>query len=71
MKRRTHDLDDLSESTITEAINTIAKQLVNAKLQSEPGYLGLINAPPNTNNEQNLDDALKDIEGTSYKSGTK
>jgi hypothetical protein len=68
-KRKTYDLDDLSESTITEAINTIAKQLANAKLQSDPGYLGLIKASSNTNNEQNLDDVLKDIEIGNQKEG--
>jgi len=68
-KRKTYDLDDLSESTITEAINTIAKQLANAKLQSDPGYLGLIKASSNTNNEQNLDDVLKDIEIRNQKEG--
>jgi len=68
-KRGTHNLDDLSEATVLEAINTIAKQLVNAKLQSDPGYLGLIKASSNTNNEQNLDDVLKDIEIRNQKEG--
>ena len=68
-KRGTHNLDDLSEATVIETINTIAKQLANAKLQSDPGYLGLINASSNTNNEQSLDNALKDIEIGNQKEG--